>query len=478
MKNKGETYTEPKSITTLPIEVLTHIFSFLNPHHISSAAGTSRLFAAIARSDALWNSWIMHYFPQISDREENKRTSKGIFIEVYQRYLKFRNLRDSLPLLPILKKENEPIEDFTHVDKELEEAALTGNLPRIKWIIKNHLEDKAIPGSIIEVAAQFENYNIIEWLLENYGSQIPNSNKRWICPFIALNGQIERLKDYWEKSLKEGFLDPERVFISACEGGHLHIVNWILEQETEISPRMKREAFNTAARAGQRHILEFLYKQDDSIEIHNFINALSDAIKYEHLEVLKFIWEVYIQTPLNKGVWTTALALEKATDENSLSIVAWLCENPVCNATFKDKKAALFCAINRGHLDIVKYFFEKHNQDVHPLIEEMFYTACAVGHFPIVKWLWDNFNQHISHTTVLSAFLTIFKPGETTGILNRLFLGLKFATYGHTLEKHISIRLMHGFLLCWLQKTTLIHQWKLNIVNNRTLKKRKKRKKN
>lgn len=142
---------------------------------------------------------------------------------------------------------------------------------------------------------------------------------------------------------------------------------------------------DVAAAAGHLHIVQWLHEnQNDTIGKICSNIAMDAAARNGHLEVVKWLHE-------NRNEGCTKLAMDHAAENGYLDVVKFLHENRNEGCT----KHAMFGSVRKGHFEMVKWL---HLNGYHLMSENNIRIAAENGHFEILKYLYRNMNFVKKHS--------------------------------------------------------------------------------
>ena len=237
------------------------------------------------------------------------------------------------------------------------------------------------------------NFKNLRSFLSMIRLKIPFPHQKYRPPYIndelyptvlaASNGQLDIIK--WLVNSPETYYDlskySHKAMDSAAKYGHLEIVKWIFENQTNIG--MSLSSNNV------RKICSY--------------ESLKWATINGHFEILKFLIENIIINYPNHSVYTFCL-IDYAANNGHLEIIKWLHEydikkrlteqndNSQPNTLYLSgyticSNHAMDYAAKKGHLEIVKWLHENRTEGC--TIDAMNQAACN-DHLEVIKWLHEN----------------------------------------------------------------------------------------
>jgi ankyrin repeat protein len=224
----------------------------------------------------------------------------------------------------------------------------------------------------------------------------------------AERGDLDFLKEQYNPLEDDKNLICDSIIMDAAGAGHLDIVKYFIEETEGIhSGDLMGTAVRKAASAGQMDVLRYFYEEysGNMTSISNW--SLKKAAENGQLEAVKYLCEkgenaispstspvidaiqfghldilkyFYENTEGIQGRTAAAIFLNLAADYGRLEIVRYLYETGTC----KLGSEALGKAAANGHLDIVKYLHE-HGEKFEGLS-----VAVRHGHLDIVKYMHEH----------------------------------------------------------------------------------------
>lgn len=258
-----------------------------------------------------------------------------------------------------------------------------------------------------------------------------NNSLKSICE----NGHINLLLDLIEvcPNILNNSSRMSDALLSACKGGHVDIVEYLLSFGTKIDVGYIAFAIDNAIRADDLEIVKYLFDN----ELKN-VCYLHLAVKLGHFEIVKYIIEE------NKNPFDLEEVFYMACENGHFEIVKYLIENENKNEiiqlkslrvasarsfqtfveTLKKKDhrnaKAFNLAYKSNHLEIVKYLIQdgyerKSPINIHEHNEFIFRFVCAKGYIEMAKYLFEtslNVQSINIHANNECAFLMACKNGH------------------------------------------------------------------
>lgn len=268
-------------------------------------------------------------------------------------------------------------------------AAILGNLDILKFILN---DTKIIDKEIINRAAQCGHLHIVKYILQQYNSTNgklcsthihPSAIKREAVRTILTSCGYDNLVRNEKSLIKYGhflkdidhFTIHESTYYSAALGGHIHILKWLLENDSTCEQNIlhiNSHIYEYAMASGNIELLDWLKNNNCPIDQRNkYVSAI--AAKKANIQLLQwandngFYWNEFtmaiatscgnleiVKWLRSKGCWWNETACALSVIANDLSVLKWLRENNCpWNVTMCIHNAK-FC----GHSDILKWLLE------------------------------------------------------------------------------------------------------------------------
>lgn len=197
-----------------------------------------------------------------------------------------------------------------------------------------------------------------------------------ICVQLIQAGHLDCLKYYIEKN---DYRDKNNDMYckTACEFGHLDILQWLKNENYKSNPKILRYAIIN----GHLHILQWAIANGYELCAHHY----EDAAKSGNLQILLFLKE-------NCCPKESISPYLYATMSGHLHILKWLREN---GHPWRNEKCAsydiILIAISKGIFEIVKWLV---NNKCPPCHEKNRPFVCQniakTGNLPLLKWAREN----------------------------------------------------------------------------------------
>jgi len=288
------------------------------------------------------------------------------------------------------------------IENVVDVAISSGHLHLVIWLYKNNYD---ITNSM-HCAIENGHLNIVIWLYEK-GIELPNN------AIDIANGHLDLIIWLYEK----GCIFTIDTLKNAIRKNHLHVVQWIysfgdiehslhiidvaaeyghleiVKYLDSIGKICTEHAMNSAIRKGYLEIVKWLHSNKyfecsqyaiDNAK-HNVLKYLSN-FKYLYNLKVKFDDKDYIYIVKTNNISLIEKQLSNIKPRTlwkftcllgNIDLLIWLDENNISGWT----KYTIDCAAKNGHLDIVKYLYDKGHTD------NVMHYAKKKKHWHIVEWL-------------------------------------------------------------------------------------------
>ncbi|TYZ66833.1 hypothetical protein PybrP1_007867 [[Pythium] brassicae (nom. inval.)] len=126
----------------------------------------------------------------------------------------------------------------------------------------------------------------------------------------------------WRKARRVSSLSPKNATIDehaaacAAENGHLHVLEFLIQQSEKNLHECIQHAFSSAISAGQLHVVQYLDENDYECWDDN----INKAVENGHVDVARYVLE-------NRIGLDSDDALDRAAERGHLEVVELLCAN-------------------------------------------------------------------------------------------------------------------------------------------------------
>ena len=257
-------------------------------------------------------------------------------------------------------------------------AVINGDLNIVKYLNEigyNNETDgiiSALNHGHLKIAEYLSSHREINW------NHIISS----ICN-IARNGYIDIIKWLYDK-----YEDKEQYIYAAIAGfainGNLEMIKWLDEKWIGSYPPFSADVVDWAATYGHLDVVKWLYEKWLSYRMNRIpctVKAICCASENGHLEVIKYLYE--------KQLPNSPDAFSCAVQNGHLDCVKWLYNTIGGKCTKTDIDAIIM----NNHIDVAKFLFSCHLYDYSPEIS----IVCAAqrGHMDIIIWFYENTRNHV-----------------------------------------------------------------------------------
>lgn len=255
----------------------------------------------------------------------------------------------------------------------------------------------------------------IKWVMSDKNAKFFMSIRS--MDWAAINGRLDMVKWFCEENMKRfgyRFECIESAMNMASKGGHLSIMEWIVEKakiddlNTLVSNSNSRsnkytpiKALDNAATNGDKAIFEWIvseYGIKSPLPVSCFYKALSNG----HLELSRWLYDHIDKSILNANVnavdhiYFNSFAYFKdlVVIRRQKDVYEWLCEQNLADFHSWGLTAAQY-----GHLDLLKDIcLKKKDIDVVWLMD----SAIRSGQFEVVSWINEEYEVDIDYARMIA----------------------------------------------------------------------------
>lgn len=361
----------PKSaMEQLPPEIKTLIFSCLDEKALSTAGLTCREWNNLSQDGWVWKEKIKQRFSYLVETHQNEYVNSPK--ELYRReYEHYQNLIKSKKYLFSMQQLLD---------------ALSGNLREI-------MSDDDLPENNKQALYAYAVANGHHHALKH----LSRKNKGMALRIVAEMGHLPAVKQLLnidQDVLSENIVgDPEipafqidQTFIDAAKRGQLLVMQLLLKYRPSISYGKGRALF-FAAEKGHLHVVQYLLQEVKDISLHDIGLAFHSAAKNGHIDVVQCFLEHVQDIPIEDK----ALAFSEAAKQGQHHVVLYLL-GQVQDLSPDDKGWALGYAAEAGHLHVVQYLLE-HAPDISIRHRNAAIDLARSNHPEIAEFIQNNIEQ-------------------------------------------------------------------------------------
>jgi ankyrin repeat protein len=317
-----------------------------------------------------------------------------------------------LPPLPGLRQT--PLGPYT----PLMVAAQYNQLSVVEWLISQSSDINCQTQSgdtALSLATKNHHTVIMEYLRKNGATVQPLTTKDGAIALCkaAREGYLDSIKALLDQGVNVNSEAPAFLYntaiLSALQGGHLFIVEYLITQGADISVIKKEQGislFCEAAELGRLSVVQWLVAQGVPVDEESKrqgvkMTALLCAANRGQLTVIQWLFSkgASLNHPTSQG----DVALLLAARQGHLNVVTWLAEQGTDLSILQSDRGALaFCiAVGANHLEVVKWLVDKgvsvNSKAYDDELPDKHYGlqgyvpallfAVAMGHLATAQWL-------------------------------------------------------------------------------------------
>ncbi|EFA77571.1 hypothetical protein PPL_12174 [Heterostelium album PN500] len=263
---------------------------------------------------------------------------------------------------------------------------LTNRFKKYKWNYRNALILAPLSGSLEILMYFVENFpkDNRHVKFENGGIKIT------VFDSAAYMGRLDMIEYLLEKRLAKVFrytevldLPSSKIFEFAIRGGHLHLVEYLLNNHKSLAFKNEYRVLDSASEFNRFDIVKLLFNHG----IKNYsMEFLDYAVKNGNLELLKW-------SRANTNARLSNNVLSIAALNGDLECLKWLNQNGAEGySTIPMDNAA-----KNGHLECFKYL---HFNRTEGCSQNAILFALENGHLDVLKWIYDNRTERCSEAVL------------------------------------------------------------------------------
>ncbi|KAL6052372.1 Ankyrin repeat domain containing protein [Balamuthia mandrillaris] len=253
-------------------------------------------------------------------------------------------------------------------------AARGGHLEVLKWALadadQSSYSTRVAWKAVCKAAATAGHTHLLCWAVNALQNPYQVfSQKTAEC--AALAGHVKTLQ--WMKKATKGLLKPSRISRKAAKGGHLDVLQWVVE-ELNFDPTGDTKVFCGAARGGSLEMLQWLC--DRGAVCSGKSDACAAAAKGGHMEVLQWL--------LSNGGLLDGSVFQNAAKGGHVTMLQWLWENncPWSRRAFRG-------AVDKGRMEALRWLYDLKGPKLLQESDAFLVTELAArnGHLEVLKFL-------------------------------------------------------------------------------------------
>jgi hypothetical protein len=234
----------------------------------------------------------------------------------------------------------------------------------------------------------------------------------------------------WLQSILALTVDQtECALIYATLGGHLHVIEWLVEGKamSEILSQHVASFWAVACKNGHLPVARWWLSRTEEPTRDQYISCFDDACTYGHLHVARWLWDV-AQPIFAKDDWWYLLS--DVSERGHLHVIQWLMSTVIQSSSspddYEDVIDAFYEALENGHLHVAKYIMamfsdfssQKKLYDVdedYVPTYDAFCSACSNGHLHVAQWMLETMHvpqckdSHTFHNVCVNGHVRVAK---------------------------------------------------------------------
>lgn len=288
----------------------------------------------------------------------------------------------------------------------IETAAKKGFVDALHWWRTKYLaNDKPIVTKEIFRIAAFEGHlHVIQWLWETDGPLDPIGrwkpalvtshpeivrwvHKHWpqvrmtvLLENIAATGDLKFLK--WLRSkTTHSYAVRESTVAAAVEAGHLGMLQYLFAME----PRIKTYGvFKEASCRGHLHIVQWLFEEDEELE--EKIEDAWDCVEETHFPIIKWMAEQYAWKDDDTREMWLINTIGRVASSGDMEMLQYLYDRLPADAEIYILDHAVFS----GNVEMAKWL---HARGVEPETTDLLLSAVGSAKLEMVQWVHETFHN-------------------------------------------------------------------------------------
>jgi hypothetical protein len=221
-----------------------------------------------------------------------------LFIVVMELSYDVRNMEEQtlmeldIDAIKRLGKDNVPEYVWLRKSQFLKEAAESGNLTGVIYIIENNHEiEGAEYTSALQLAAENGHLDIVKYMAERAVEHDVDLRINFQPLLVsAANGHLPIVRYLVEEHNADIHVFNNLILILSASDGHIHVVRYLVGRGADINVD-NGFVFTIAAQNGYLDIMKFLIGEGINIKKNHYNEALQWAAENGHLPIVKFLIE-------------------------------------------------------------------------------------------------------------------------------------------------------------------------------------------
>ncbi|EFA79228.1 hypothetical protein PPL_07646 [Heterostelium album PN500] len=295
----------------------------------------------------------------------------------------------------------------------LNNSIIANHLNIIKYLCEDLKVDslaKDDKDNLFRLASRFSRLQIIRYLVEVW-----NIDLDYYAAFIEspLSGDITIVKYLSEQiavaDIKQNRY-PKTVFEMAAKSGDVNILEWLYSNQSVCHTAGWGSVYHSAIEGGHLPMVEYLLERNNhnnninnnikqSLELDSYLQQtrkyiIDFGIEKDKLEIVKLLHSVWFKNQ-NKE-FKSNNAYKFAINNGNCEMLEWLEENVGGFTSSSVNSETLNIAAAKGRLDLVKWIYGRCGEQCFNSNNDREFSAldfaAANGHFELVIWMNENIN--------------------------------------------------------------------------------------
>ncbi|EFA76655.1 hypothetical protein PPL_09960 [Heterostelium album PN500] len=255
-------------------------------------------------------------------------------------------------------------------------AAHQGHFEIVIWINENRTEG-CTDNIMSEVILGCGRLDILEYLYDNQPISYSNLNDNDFMLEAAALGRLDILQYFHSKNIPCQYLAMDY----AAANNHQKVVRWLYENG--IIQEFQESSLVTASSRGNIEIVKYIIQNSTRLSLEN---AICNAIKSNHLDVVKYLFSLSTQDTITKRNYFVISTTCENTD-----VLKWLHSNIDICCTITEE--SFYLAIKNTNLPLAKWIFSNIGEDRKNLFKMETFSSdlFKFNQYEIIEWILESF---------------------------------------------------------------------------------------